>query len=286
MSNDIKIGIIGGSGIYDLDNIKIIEEKQIDTPFGSPSGKYVIGSLNDIKIAFLPRHGKGHKILPSELNNRANIYGFKILGVDTLIGVSAVGSLREEIKPRDLVFPNQLIDRTKGRASTFFGEGIVAHVGFAEPFCSNLIKIFEKEAKALNIDYHSNKTYICMEGPAFSTKAESNFHRMIGGDIIGMTASPEAKLAREAEMCYATIALSTDYDCWRENEEVVTVEMVIENMNKNIISAKKLLSNVIPKIKNDNCPCRSSLSVSIITQKDLWPQNTKTKLEAILKKYF
>jgi 5'-methylthioadenosine phosphorylase len=208
------------------------------------------------------------------------------LGVDTLIGVSAVGSLREEIKPRDLVFPNQLIDRTKGRASTFFGEGIVAHVGFAEPFCSNLIKIFEKEAKALNIDYHSNKTYICMEGPAFSTKAESNFHRMIGGDIIGMTASPEAKLAREAEMCYATIALSTDYDCWRENEEVVTVEMVIENMNKNIISAKKLLSNVIPKIKNDNCPCRSSLSVSIITKKDLWPQNTKTKLEAILKKYF
>ncbi len=286
MNETVSIGIIGGSGIYELDNINIIRKVKMNTPFGSPSDEYVIGDMSGIKIAFLARHGRGHKILPGELNNRANIYGFKKLGVSTLIGVSAVGSLREEIRPKDLVFPSQLIDRTKGRASTFFGEGIVAHAGFAEPFCGNLVKIFEEEARALDIDCHSGKTYVCMEGPVFSTRAESNFHRMIGGDIIGMTASPEAKLAREAEMCYAIIALSTDYDCWRENEEAVTVEMVIENMNKNIVSAKKLLSSVIPKIKYDSCSCRESLAVSIITQKKYWPAKTMKKLDVILKKYF
>jgi 5'-methylthioadenosine phosphorylase len=206
----IEIGIIGGSGIYELENMKIIEEKEIKTPFGIPSEKYIIGEIGGVKFAFLSRHGKGHRIMPTELNNRANIYGFKMLGVKYLISFNAVGSLKEEIEPSHLVFPNQIIDRTKFRISTFFGEGIVAHPGFANPVCEGMIKLFEESSKKLNIPFHSNKTYVCMEGPLFSTKAESNFHRQIGGDIIGMTAIPEAKLAREAEMCYGIIALSTD----------------------------------------------------------------------------
>lgn len=282
----IEIGIIGGTSIYDLDNMKIIDEIEVDTPFGSPSSKYLIGNLNGINVAFLSRHSKGHKILPSELNNRANIYGFKKLGVKHLIGISAVGSLKEEINRSHLVFPNQLIDRTKSRISTFFGEGIVAHIGFAEPFCPSLIKIFEECAKSLGITYHVNKTYICMEGPAFSTKAESNFHRLIGGDIIGMTSGPEAKLAREAEICYATIALSTDYDCWRENEEAVSVEMVLETMKKNVLTTKKLLSCIIPSIKYKDCSCQNCLNYAIITDKDCWPKETKKKLDIILKRFY
>lgn len=283
---DIAIGIIGGSGIYDLDNLDIIDEMQLDTPFGEPSDKYIVGKLENIKIAFLSRHSKGHKILPSELNSKANIFGFKKLGVKYLLSVSAVGSLREEIEPRHLVFPSQIIDRTKGRASTFFGNGIVAHVSFAEPFCNNLIKILEDTSKSLNIPYHIGKTYVCMEGPAFSTKAESNFHRLIGGDIIGMTAIPEAKLAREAEICYAAIALSTDYDCWREDEESVTVEMILENMGKNINNAKKLLSEVIKKIGDYKCSCHSSLTNAIVTNKEVWPEETKNKLEILIKRFF
>ncbi|HNZ27184.1 MAG TPA: MTAP family purine nucleoside phosphorylase, partial [Spirochaetota bacterium] len=201
MESGVKIGIIGGSGLYNLDGVKTIDSIEIKTPFGNPSDKYVICELSGIRVAFLSRHGVGHRILPSELNNRANIYGFKKLGVKNIIAVSAVGSLREEIAPTHLVFPSQIIDRTKGRKSTFFGNGIVAHVGFAEPFCANLINIFKEAARELNISYHSDKTYVCMEGPAFSTGAESAYHRSIGGDIIGMTAVPEAKLAREAEIC-------------------------------------------------------------------------------------
>lgn len=285
MNKDISIGIIGGSGLYNLDNIKILEEVKIDTPFGEPSSKYVIGDLNGIKIAFLARHSIGHKILPSELNSRANIYGFKKLGVKSIIGISAVGSLREEIKPTDIVFPSQIIDRTKGRVNTFFGNGIVAHVSFAHPFCNNLNKIFVESAKKLNITYHTDKTYVCMEGPMFSTKAESNFHRLIGGDIIGMTAIPEAKLAREAEICYALIAMSTDYDCWREDEESVTVDMVIANLNKNIDTSKKLLSMILPQINYNDCDCRKSLNNAIMTPKDLWPENTKNNLKEIIGRF-
>lgn len=285
MKNDIKIGIIGGSGIYELENMKIIDEISINTPFGKPSSKYLIGEIENVKVAFLSRHGKGHRISPSELNNRANIYGFKKLGVRHIIGVSAVGSLQEEIKPGHIVFPSQIIDRTKGRVSTFFGNGIVAHVSFADPFCKNLTNILIEGAKRLKLEYHINKTYVCMEGPLFSTRAESNFHRKIGGDIIGMTAIPEAKLAREAEICYATVALSTDYDCWKQGEEDVTIEMVLSTMKKNIENAKALLKEIIPKISYENCSCHNSLSNSIITAKEYWPKKTVKKLEFILKKY-
>ena len=283
--DEVNIGIIGGSGIYNLDNMKMLDEVKINSPYGEPSDKYMIGELNGIKVAFLARHGKGHRILPSELNSRANIYGFKSLGVKYLIGVSAVGSLREEIEPSHLVFPAQIIDRTKGRPSTFFGNGIVAHAAFAEPFCSKLMDKLEESSKELGIKYHKNKTYICMEGPLFSTKAESNFHRMIGGDVIGMTAIPEAKLAREAEICYAMIALSTDYDCWREDEESVTIDMVIQTMNKNIHTAKNLLSNLIPKIGDERCECHSSMEYAIMTKKEYWPKDTKEKMGLIIERF-
>lgn len=282
---EINIGVIGGSGVYNLENINIEDEINLETPFGMPSDKYIIGNLNGVRIAFLPRHGKGHRILPSELNNRANIYGFKKLGIKHLIGVSAVGSLKEEIKPSHIVFPNQIIDRTKGRNSTFFGNGIVAHIPFSEPFCPNLSTLFEEASHKLNITYHKNKTYVCMEGPAFSTKAESNFHRLIGGDIIGMTAIPEAKLAREAEICYGLIALSTDYDCWRENEEAVTAEMVMETLAKNGNNANRILSYIIPKISYEDCSCRHSLDTSIMTNKSYWPNDTKEKLRHLLKRF-
>jgi len=283
--DEIKIGILGGSGLYDLDNMEVLDEKKISTPFGEPSSEYLIGSLNGIKVAFLSRHGKGHRILPSELNNKANIYGFKKLGVKYIIGVSAVGSLKEEIKPTHLVFPSQIIDRTKGRPSTFFGNGIVAHVAFDKPYCPKMINIFEECAKNLGISYHRDKTYVCMEGPMFSTKAESNFHRLIGGDVIGMTAIPEAKLAREAEICYATIALSTDYDCWHETEEAVSVEMVLENIRKNIDSSKKMLNLIIPKLVDDGCSCQKSLEGTIMTPKNLWPETTKKNLDIIIKRF-
>lgn len=280
--DDIKIGIIGGSGIYELDNMELLEKVEIDTPFGKPSDPYVIGNLNGKKIAFLSRHGDGHRALPSELNSKANIYGFKKLGVKHLIGVSAVGSLREEIQRSHIVFPSQIIDRTKSRESTFFGDGIVGHVGFAEPFCKNLINLLAECADELNISYHKDKTYICMEGPIFSTKAESNFHRMIGGDIIGMTAIPEVKLAKEAEICYGNIALSTDYDCWKESEEAVSVEMVVKVMEKNMSYAKKILAQVIPKIQYESCKCHTSLDGAIMTNKEHWPEDTKRKLEVII----
>lgn len=283
---NIKIGVIGGSGLYQLDNMKIINEIELDTPFGKPSDKYIIGELSGKKVVFLSRHAKGHTILPSELNSRANIYGFKSLGVTHLFAVSAVGSLREEIEPSHLVFPDQIIDRTKGRPATFYGEGIVAHAAFAEPFCSGMVNHLDKVANELGITSHKNKTYVCMEGPLFSTKAESNFHRQIGGDIIGMTAIPEAKLAREAEMCYGMIALSTDYDCWREDEEAVTVEMVLETMAKNIEAAKKVLAKAIETIETKDCPCHSSMQYAVMTDKSLWPASTKRKLHEILKKYF
>jgi 5'-methylthioadenosine phosphorylase len=283
---DIKYGVIGGSGVYKLDNLEIINEISITTPFGSPSDKYIIGKIEGIVVAFLARHNRSHNILPGELNSRANIYGFKSLGVKYLLGVSAVGSLKEEIKPGHIVFPAQIIDRTKGRDSTFFGNGIVAHIAFANPFCQNLTEVLIEAAEKLKITYHKNKTYVCMEGPAFSTKAESNFHRLIGGDLIGMTVIPEAKLAREAEICYATIALSTDYDCWRESkDEHVTAEKVVQILRQNSDTAKKIIQEAITKIKFNDCECMHSLDSAIMTDKKFWPEKTAENLNKILKRF-
>ncbi|MBU4305473.1 MAG: S-methyl-5'-thioadenosine phosphorylase [Candidatus Omnitrophica bacterium] len=281
----IKIGIIGGSGIYDIEGVKNVETVDINTPFGKPSDKVIIGELNGVKFAFLPRHGRGHKISPSELNFRANIYALKKLGVEKVLSISAVGSLREELKPRDFVIPDQLFDRTKNRASTFFGEGLVAHVGFAEPFCAGFRQLAYETAKQLGITAHKGGTYICMEGPQFSTKAESNVYRQLGFSIIGMTALPEAKLAREAEMCYVTVALVTDYDCWKEDEEV-SVEKILANLNANSDNAKKFIKTILPKLKDAAvCECSSALAAAIVTPADAVPKETLKKVELLVKKY-
>ena len=281
----IKIGIIGGSGIYDIEGVKNVDTVDIDTPFGKPSDKIIIGELDGVKFAFLPRHGRGHRISPSELNFRANIYALKTLGVEKILSISAVGSLKEELKPRDFVIPDQLFDRTKNRASTFFENGIVAHVGFAEPFCAGFSKIAYETAKQIGINVHKGGTYICMEGPQFSTKAESNVYRQLGFSIIGMTALPEAKLAREAEMCYATVALVTDYDCWKEDEEV-SVEKILANLNANSDNAKKFIKTILPKLKDlAVCSCSSALASAIITPADIVPKETLEKVELLVKKY-
>src|SRR3989339_280318 len=242
--NEVKIAIIGGSGVYEIEGIKILKEMEIKTPFGLPSDKIRIGELEGVKIAFLPRHAVGHKIMPSEVNSRANIYALKKIGVEKIISISACGSLKEEIKPRDFVIPDQLFDRTKLRPSTFFGDGIVAHVGFAEPYCPELRKILIETAKSLSLPVHAGGTYVCIEGPQFSTKAESKVYRSLGFSVIGMTNLPEAKLAREAEICFATIGLATDYDVWKEGEEV-SVERVIENMHILTTNVKKLVKSVV-----------------------------------------
>ncbi|MFH1094122.1 MAG: S-methyl-5'-thioadenosine phosphorylase [Candidatus Omnitrophota bacterium] len=282
---NIKIGIIGGSGIYDIEGVKNVEMIEVDTPYGAPSDKIIVGVLGGVKFAFLPRHGRGHKISPSELNFRANIYAFKKLGVEKVLSMSAVGSLKEELKPRDFVIPDQLFDRTKNRASTFFGEGIVAHVGFAEPFCARLSQVAYETAKQLGITVHKGGTYICMEGPQFSTKAESNVYRQLGFSIIGMTALPEAKLAREAEMCYVTIALVTDYDCWKEDEEV-SVEKILANLSANSDNAKQFIKTILSKLNDsDTCACSSALATAIVTSEDAVPKETLKKVELLVKKY-
>ncbi len=229
---EAQIGIVGGSGLYKMDELKNVEKVALETPFGEPSGKYVLGTLEGKRVAFLARHGTGHRILPSELNFRANIYGFKFLGVEFILSASAVGSLKEGIPPLDVVIPDQFIDRTRGRVSTFFGSGLAAHVGFAHPFCSILSEKLYESGKTVGASVHKGGTYVCMEGPQFSTLAESNLYRSWGADVIGMTNLQEAKLAREAEICYSTMALVTDYDCWHEEEEDVTVEAIIENLQK------------------------------------------------------
>jgi len=282
---DIKIGIIGGSGIYDIEGVENVETVGIDTPFGKPSDKIIVGVLKGVKFAFLPRHGRGHKISPSELNFRANIYAFKKLGVEKVLSISAVGSLKEELKPRDFVIPDQLFDRTKNRASTFFGDGIVAHVGFAEPFCPEFSKIAYETAKQIGINVHKGGTYICMEGPQFSTKAESSVYRGLGFSIVGMTALPEAKLAREAEMCYVTVALVTDYDCWKEDEEV-SVEKILANLSVNSDNAKKFIKTILPKLAETSvCSCQSALAMSIVTSADAIPKETLKKVKLLVGKY-
>jgi 5'-methylthioadenosine phosphorylase len=286
MTNDIRIGIIGGSGLYDMAELTDREERTVSTPFGDPSGPFVIGTLRGKRVAFLPRHGVGHRILPSELNFRANIFGMKTLGVEYILSASAVGSLREEYKPLDLVIPDQFIDRTMGRISTFFGRGLAAHVGFAHPFCRLLSDRAYRSALAAGATVHQGGTYVCMEGPQFSTLAESNLYRSWGAAIIGMTNLQEAKLAREAEICYATLALVTDYDCWHPDHASVTVEMVISTLMQNAKTAQQVIANAVARLPIDRtCECARALASAIITRPEHVPAATKAKLKPIVGKY-
>jgi 5'-methylthioadenosine phosphorylase len=287
---EIKIGIIGGSGLYKMEALKDIEEVQIDTPFGPPSDAIILGTLESTRVAFLARHNRNHTLLPSELPFRANIYAMKSLGVEYLISASAVGSLKAEVKPLDLVVPDQFIDRTKGRISTFFGEGIVGHIGFGHPVCEKLAAVLADSIASLNladVTLHRGGTYVCMEGPAFSTKAESNLYRSWGASVIGMTNLTEAKLAREAEIAYTTLALVTDYDCWHPDHDHVTVEMVIGNLHKNAENAQKVIQETVRRL-SENPPdseAHSALKYAILTPLDHVPQGTKDKLGLLLQKY-
>jgi 5'-methylthioadenosine phosphorylase len=281
-----QIGIIGGSGLYDMAELTDREEKTIKTPFGDPSGPYVIGTLGGKRVAFLPRHGVGHRILPSELNFRANIYGFKVLGVERIVSASAVGSLKEEYKPLDLLIPDQFFDRTKGRISTFFGRGLVAHVAFAHPLCRVLSAIAADAAHAVGATVHRGGTYVNMEGPQFSTLAESKLYRSWGMDVIGMTNLQEAKLAREAEICYTTLALITDYDCWHPDHDSVTVDLIIRNLLQNAIMASKTIAETIRRIEGPRtCECATALANALITRPELVPDRTKEELAPIVAKY-
>ena len=284
-----KIGIIGGSGLYQMPELTEVDEIQLDTPFGEPSDKFIIGTLEGERVAFLPRHGRGHRFTPSEVPFRANIYGMKLLGVERILSASAVGSLQEKYAPLDMVIPGQFFDRTRARAreSTFFGDGIVAHIAFAHPVCKDLGDILEESCQAAEVKAHRGGTYICMEGPAFSTVAESNVYRSWGMDVIGMTNLQEAKLAREAEICYATLALVTDYDCWHPGHDAVTVETVIEYLNKNVRNAQLIMKQAVKSLaeKPRGCNCGSALQNAIFTAPDLWPEATTRRLQAIIGKY-
>jgi 5'-methylthioadenosine phosphorylase len=276
--------------LYDMAELTDREERLVETPFGSPSGPYVLATLRGRRVAFLARHGAGHRHSPSELNYRANIFGFKLLGVEWLLSASAVGSLREDVKPLDLVVPDQFFDRTTGRISTFFGDGIVAHVGFAHPFCGPLSGVMAASARAVGatagIAIHEGGTYVCMEGPQFSTKAESNFYRGQGFDIIGMTNLQEAKLAREAEICYSTLALVTDYDGWHPEHDSVTVEMIIANLTRNARTAQQVLAGAVEHLPIDRtCECARALATAVITRPDAMPAERKAVLEPLIGKY-
>jgi 5'-methylthioadenosine phosphorylase len=282
----IEIGIIGGSGLYDMAELTERAEKWVDTPFGEPSGPYLVGTLRGKRVAFLARHGVGHRILPSELNFRANIYGFKVLGVERILSASAVGSLKQEYKPLDIVVPDQFYDRTKGRISTFFGRGLVAHVAFAHPLCSELSAIAADSAEKVGATVHRGGTYVNMEGPQFSTLAESKLYRAWGMDVIGMTNLQEAKLAREAEMCYATLALVTDYDCWHPDHDSVTVDLIIANLMQNAATAQKTIADAVGRISGARtCACGNALATAIITQAAFVPEQTKKDLAPIIGKY-
>jgi 5'-methylthioadenosine phosphorylase len=282
-----QIGIIGGSGLYAMPGLTDVRETQISTPFGAPSDAYVLGSIEGRKVAFLSRHGRGHRISPTELNFRANIYGFKQLGVERIFSVSAVGSLKEEHKPTDFVIPDQFIDRTRHRVDTFFGDGVVAHVSLADPTCNEVAKAFDTGCKKIKVRSKFGGTYICMEGPQFSTRAESNLYRSWGADVIGMTNLQEAKLAREAEICYATLAMVTDYDCWHEGHDAVTVEQVIAVAKQNAESATKVLREAILAVpQTRGCKCGSALSFAVMTDPAKIPTEAKERLGLLLDKYF
>jgi len=285
-----RIGIIGGSGLYQMPELKDVEEVRLETPFGSPSDAFIVGTLEGVRVAFLPRHGRGHRLSPTELPFRANIYGMKLLGVERILSASAVGSLQEQYAPLDMVIPDQFFDRTRARAheSTFFGDGIVAHVTFANPVCDEVGDILEAACKeATEVKVHRGGTYLCMEGPAFSTKAESEVYRKWGMDVIGMTNLQEAKLAREAEICYATLALVTDYDCWHEGHDSVSVEMVVEYLHKNVRNAQLILKDAVKRVAAKETPNQyaGATKNAIFTQPEFWNLETAGKLDAIIGKY-
>src|SRR3989442_10577099 len=283
-----KIGIIGGSGLYQMPELTEVDEIEVETPFGDPSDKFILGTLEGERVAFLPRHGRGHRFTPTELPFRANIYGMKLLGVERILSASAVGSLQEQYAPMDMVIPDQFFDRTRARAheSTFFGDGIVAHVAFAHPVCKSLGDVLEESCDAAGVKVHRGGTYICMEGPAFSTVAESNVYRSWSMDVIGMTNLQEAKLAREAEICYATLALVTDYDCWHPGHDAVTVGTVIEYLNKNSENAQRLIRETVRQLDAERpCKCGSALKSAILTDRTKIPVATREKLKLLIEKY-
>ncbi len=281
------IGVIGGSGLYEIEGLTDIEEVRVETPFGEPSDAYITGILDGVKMVFLPRHGRGHRLLPSEVNYRANIYGMKMLGVERIISVSAVGSMKEEIVPGHIVIPDQFFDRTKGiRNSTFFGEGIVGHVAFADPVCGDLAQLVYDAAAEAGATVHKGGTYICIEGPNFSTRAESNIYRSWGVDIIGMTNIPEARLAREAEICYATVALATDYDCWHEDHDDVDIESILKIIHSNVAMARQIIKGAAGKVAQGRpCGCARALEFAIMTDHRLIPVQTKENLQPLIGKY-
>ena len=283
----VEIGILGGTGLYKVDGIEVIEEVDVKTPFGKISDPFIIGVLEGKKVAFLSRHGKGHRILPSEINYRANIYGFKMLGIERVISINSVGSLKEKIKPRDIVLSNQFFDRTR-RKNSFFGEGIAAHISFAQPVCPELTKVLFDVGRELDLRIHRGGTYICIEGPAFSTKAESRIYRSWDCDVIGMTSATEARLCREAEICYATLSLVTDYDVWHEVEEPVSVEIILKNLKQNIHNASAIIKRTIATLqahRSGECECAQAMKNCIVTRSDLIPQEIKEKLRLIIGKY-
>lgn len=287
MNETASIGIIGGSGLYQMEGLTVLEERKLETPFGDPSDVYVVGEIDGVRVAFLSRHGRGHRLSPTELNYRANLFGFKLLGVHTILSASAVGSMKVEYAPTDIVFPHQFIDRTRHRPDTFFGDGIVAHVGFADPICTGTSSTMSKAAREAGARVHEGGIYLCMEGPQFSTRAESNLYRSWNVDVIGMTNLQEAKLAREAEICYATMALVTDYDCWHESHEDVSVETVLAYLAKNAETAQKILRNSIVPAANRkrDCVCGNALQYAIITQPSAITAEAKQRLAPIIGKY-
>ncbi|HVT97002.1 MAG TPA: S-methyl-5'-thioadenosine phosphorylase [Acidobacteriaceae bacterium] len=281
-----EIGIIGGSGLYAMPGLTNIHEEHVETPFGAASDSYVLGDLEGRKVAFLARHGRGHRILPSELNFRANIFGMKKLGVERIVSVSAVGSLKEEHKPGDFVVPDQFIDRTFHRISTFFGDGIVAHVAFGDPVCATIAGAIFSACKSEGVEAKSGGTYVCMEGPQFSTRAESNLYRSWGSDVIGMTNLQEAKLAREAEICYATLAMVTDYDCWHEGHDAVTIDQIVKVMNQNSANACRVVKTAVAAMPRERkCACSTALQFAILTSPDAIPEATREKLDLLIGKY-
>lgn len=284
---DITIGVIGGSGLYQIDGLTGLQEKTVETPFGAPSDAFMIGEIDGHRVIFLSRHGRGHRLLPSEINFRANIWALKSLGVSTIVSASAVGSMKEHYHPMDIVIPDQFIDRTRHRPDTFFGNGIAAHVSFADPICTEVADALYLSAANVGAAAHRGGTYLCMEGPQFSTRAESNLYRSWGVDVIGMTNLQEAKLAREAEICYATMALVTDYDCWHETEEAVSVEQVIGYLHKNAATAAAIVRDVVTTLatRERSCVCSEALKYAILTDPTLIPQQTRENLAPIIGKY-
>jgi 5'-methylthioadenosine phosphorylase len=280
------IGIIGGSGLYSMPGFEAQQEQSLETPWGAPSDPYVVGRLAGKEVAFLARHGRGHRISPSELNFRANIYGFKVLGVERILSLSAVGSLKEEHKPLDFVIPDQFVDRTRGRVSTFFSEGLVAHISFAHPICPQLARVAAEACRAAGVTPKPGGTYLCMEGPAFSTLAESHLYRSWGMDVIGMTNLQEAKLAREAEICYVTIAMVTDYDCWHPEHDAVTVTEILDVLNQNAANAAKVVASAVRAMPSAReCKCGRALAHALITDRKTIPEATRKKLELLVGKY-